>query len=419
MPVFIPASPLKISYNDGANLDAFSRARVSFPVGLFSSKMLYDNLPLIYDDQQTSGASTTSTYNSNQASVTLLATGNVAGTRVRQTFRRFNYQPGRSQLITLTGIIATSGSATGITRRIGQFDGSNGFFFQYGGTPGAAVLSVGLRTNTSGSPVDTLIPSSSWNIDKMNGSGISGITLDPTKTQIFVIDYQWLGVGRIRYGFDINGTIYYVHQILPANNQALVSISTPNNPIRYEIISDGTGAASTATMTQVCASAVSEGGDLDVGYPCSISTGTTTFSTTNTTNIFPVLAMQTQAGKLGATIELSSISVSSSTTGSQFLFQVYMNPTLTGTALTYNPVSGSVCQYAVGTTATTVSGGTIIHQEFILANRASSSLDISSHGIRTIGSYINGTPETIVFAISSVPAAINACYMTINYRDAY
>jgi hypothetical protein len=419
MTIYLPGAPVPIFHSDSANLDAFSRLRTSDPVGLFSSKMLYDNAPLTYDDQQTSGASTSSTYNNNQASVTLSATGNVAGTRIRQSFRRFNYQPGRSQLVALTGIIAATGAAAaGITRRIGQFDGYNGFFFQYGGTPGDGYLSVGIRTYTSGSAVDTLIIQSSWNIDKMNGSGPSGITLDVTKAQIFIIDYQWLGVGRIRYGFDINGVIYYVHQITPANNQALVSISTPNNPIRYEIISNGAGSAATATLIHICASVVSEGGGLDVGYPISINSSTTAFTTNNSTNIFPIIALQLQSNKLGATVDISSVTVTSTTANAQLLFQIYLNPTLTGTALSYSAITNSVCQYSLGTTGTTVSGGTIIHQEFI-SNRSGTSLNVSSFGVRTLGTYINNTSETLVFAISSVPAASNAVYMTVNWREAH
>ena len=107
--------------------DAFQRVRMSSPVTVFDSKTLSDNLPLIYDDQQTSGSGTTSTFSANRASVTLAVSASTAGTRVRQTFQRFNYQPGKSQLVLITGIIGTGSS--GITKRFGLFDDSNGLFF--------------------------------------------------------------------------------------------------------------------------------------------------------------------------------------------------------------------------------------------------------------------------------------------------
>ena len=42
-----------------ANLDAFGRLRVSQPTTLFDSKQTQSNLPLFWDDQETSGTGTT------------------------------------------------------------------------------------------------------------------------------------------------------------------------------------------------------------------------------------------------------------------------------------------------------------------------------------------------------------------------
>ena len=410
-------SPFGTYYTDSPSLDAFSRLRISSPLGLFSSKMIYDNQPLIYDDQQTSGGSTSSTYNTNQSSVTMTVTGNVAGQRVRQSFIRPVYQPNRSLLVALTGIIGeASANATGIICRIGQFDTNNGFYFQYGGTPGTGVLSVGLRTFTSGSAVDTLISSTNWNIDHMDGYGPSQILLNPADVQIFIIDYQWLGTGRIRYGFDINGMIYYVHQILIANNQSLVSISSPNNPIRYEITSAGTGTSATASMLQICAAVTSEGGDINQGYPFSVSTGATASLTTGaTTSVYPVIALQLQSGKTGVNINLQDYSIYSSTSNAVFLVQFYINPTITGTALSYSTLTNSSAQYALGTNATTISGGTIIYQEYISSNKLSSTstLGISSN----LGAFISGTSETLVIAVISIGAAAITAFATINWLE--
>lgn len=406
-----------VSYGDSASLDAFSRVRTSTPVGLFYDKMVYDNQPLIFDDQQTSGGSTSSTFNTNQSSVTLTVTGNVAGQRVRQSFIRPIYQPGRSQLATFTGIIGeASANATGITCRIGQFDENNGFYFQYGGTPGTGVLSIGYRTFTSGSAVDTNVVQTSWNIDKMNGTGPSGITIAPADVQIFIIDYQWLGVGRIRYGFDINGVIYYCHQITPANNQALVSIQTPNNPIRYEITSAGTGTSATASMLQICAAVASEGGDQLVGFPFSVSNGTTaTLTTGATTSAYPLIALQLQTGKTGANINIQDISIYSSTSNANMLLQVYLNPTITGTALSYSNLTNSSIRYALGTNATTISGGTIVHQEYVILSKSAGTINIGN--IPLLGAFINGTGTVLVFSIVSTGGTALAVLGTVNWLE--
>jgi hypothetical protein len=230
-----------IKATDSPSIDAFGRWRVSNPETIFDSKQLHDNAPLIYDDQEVSGGSTTSSHSTATASTTIGVGATTAGKRVRQSFMRFNYQPGKSQLIFCTGVLDKSGGGTGITRGFGYYDDNNGLFLQ----DKEGVIQFVKRSSTSGSPVDTEVNQSSWNIDTMDGTGASGITLDFSKAQILVIDFEWLGVGRVRMGFVVDGIVYYCHQFNHANSVSTVYMSTPNLPVRYEIDNDGTGAAST------------------------------------------------------------------------------------------------------------------------------------------------------------------------------
>jgi hypothetical protein len=140
---------------------------------------------------------------------------------VRQSKRYITYQPGKSLLVFMTGVLHTAVN-TGITARMGFFDnhadktidsGGNGIFVEYSGGNYYLVL----RSYVTGSQVDTKILKSAWNLDKMDGSGPSSITMDFTKAQILAIDLEWLGVGRVRVGFVIGGSIYYVHEFLHAN----------------------------------------------------------------------------------------------------------------------------------------------------------------------------------------------------------
>ena len=95
------------------------------------------------------------------------------------------------------------------------------------------------QTYTSGSAVDTTVLQSSWNTDKLDGTGTSGVTLDTTKTNIFWIDFEWLGVGTVRYGVVVNGAFICCHKTHHANLLTLVYMSTPNLPIRWEIRTTG------------------------------------------------------------------------------------------------------------------------------------------------------------------------------------
>ena len=83
--------------------------------------------------------------------------------------------------------------------------------------------------------VDTLIPQSQWNIDKMDGTGTSGYNLDLSKMQMFYIDYTWYGAGVIRFGFRAtDGNVTYCHRIVNNNTNAEAYMRSGNLPARYE-----------------------------------------------------------------------------------------------------------------------------------------------------------------------------------------
>jgi hypothetical protein len=211
--VVIPIQPesglnLPVQFGDSPSIDAFARARFSQPFTLFDSKQIWDdpdiannaeNYPLFWDNQEVSGGGTSTAFNVNRASTILGVSLNTAGERVRQTKQRFNYQPGKSQVGIFTCI--NLGSTSGIAKRVGLFDDANGLFFQ----SQDGVVSVVVRSFATGVAVDTAIPQSSWNKDKMDGTGASGVTLDFAKSQIPFVDFEWLGVGRVRFGWFVDG----------------------------------------------------------------------------------------------------------------------------------------------------------------------------------------------------------------------
>ena len=396
-------------YANTAQLDAFSRVRVSEPKTLFDSKQIVDNQPLFWDDQQVSGSNTTSTYNTNQASTTIAVAATTAGYRVRQTFQRFQYQPGKGSLVAMTGVLGSGHS--GITKTLGLLDGYNGLFFQLLGT----TLQVGCRTYTSGSVVNNVIPQSSWNIDKFDGTGISGIVLDITKTQIFVIDFQWLGVGRIRFGFDINGILYYCHEILNSNNNTVVYMANPNLPLRYAIQNDGTGPAS--NLTHICGSVVSEGGREQTGFVMSADWGTTSLVTLNNSNIFPLIALRLKSAYYMSAIDLLSITTTC-TSGATFRYCLLLNPTITGTALSFSDVTNSAVQIATPDNGTTLSSGTQLYSGYLDASSSSVSTIITTlQSDLKLGTNIAGTSDIVSLGISKITGTTETFYGGLSWRE--
>lgn len=377
-----------VTSDDSGSIDAFGRWRVSEPFTIFDSKQLFDNLPFFWDDAETSGSGTSSSHSVNEAATTISVGATTAGTRVRQTYQRFNYQPGKSQQILLT--FGEFDTATGITKRVGYFDADNGLFFE----SDAGTVKAVQRSKVTGSVVDTAVSQASWNIDTMDGSGKSGITLDFTKTQIAIIDFEWLGVGRVRMGWVVNGLIYYCHEFLNANNLATVYMSTPNLPLRYEIENDGTGAAD--DFVQICSSVSSEGGQDDNGILRHADSGA--ISGLSTGNTYALIGLRLQSSKLGGIVEIETLSLLASTVNDQAHWELIFNPTVAGT-FTYSNETNSVVQTATGSSSNTITGGTKIDGGYF---STSQSTTVSVPNALRIGADISGTVDEVVLACTPV-----------------
>jgi hypothetical protein len=96
-------------------------------------------------------------------------------------------------------------------------------------------LSIG---GTTGTVVDTKISQSIWNVDRGSGEGgdfnISNAALNPSKGSVYFIDFQWLGVGRIRFGSFWRGKKIVHHEIYNAGSVDYSYMRTGTLPARIE-----------------------------------------------------------------------------------------------------------------------------------------------------------------------------------------
>ncbi len=400
----------KQSAADGSLFTAFGLLRVASPHSIFDSKQLFDALPLLWDDVGT-GAGSGSAHSSDTASSTLSVSNTTTGTRTRQTFERFNYQPGKSQVAVMTGILGSG--ASGITTQIGLCDDDNGFAFE--NIDGA--VNVNRRTSTSGSAVNNRTAQANWNLDPMDGSGPSGVTLDFDMAQIFFVDFQWLGVGRVRFGFDIDGVLIYCHEDLNANIMATVHVSTPNLPFRYKIANDGTGPA--ATMVHLCTAIYSEGGRQELGilqYESTLSNRSSSTAHINANvadTAYAIIGIRLKSTHFGSTVNLESASLLAETNTS-FEWLVLFNPTIAGT-FAYGDKANSSVQTAIGSAANpstntvtalgTVIGGGLVHSSGAGGSRGGS-IDPKLDNALRLGATIADVADTIVLAAR--PLAVDA-----------
>lgn len=399
----------KTAFQNGPTLDAFARLRTTMPETLFDSKQIFDNQPAFWDDSEVSGSGTTSTHSQDTASSTLGVAATTAGKRVRQTFMRMNYQPGKSQLILCTGTLDKSGGGTGITRGFGYYDDENGIFLQ----DNEGTLQIVKRSHVTGSTVDIEEDQDDWNIDTMDGNGGSGVTLDMSKTQILLIDFSWLGSGRVRVGFVIGGDIIYVHEFKHSNAVSGVYMSTPNLPMRYEIENDGTGAAS--TLEHICCTVISEGGLEDLGVLRSRNTGTTEIHANTIGICYALVGIRLKSVHTSATIKFTRGTVLA-TTNDNFYWEVRGNPTVAGT-FTFADLSGSCAQTAIGEASnpstSTVTGGIILDSGYGNGNNM---IETNVVNAQHMGAAIDGTLDEIVLCVTPLTTNLNV-HGSLSWRE--
>jgi hypothetical protein len=332
-------------------------------------------------------------YQVNESAINLSVTAGGVGSVVRQTFRSFPYQPGKGLLVLATFCMDGSTSLN-LTQRVGYFNTENGVFFQHVGSINSFVL----RSYVTGSVSDARTADQSlWNGDKLDGSGPSGLTLDPSKAQILWMDFEWLGVGSVRCGFIINGEYIVCHTFTNANEITATYMTTAILPVRYEITSTS---AVAATLKQVCSSVMSEGGynAQSANYTAARTTERTTFSTT----FIPLISIRLASGRLGAVVLLTKGQAFPTVT-QNYEVVVLKNATLTGASWAAT-VSSNV---EFDQTATALSGGVVVDQEYVSAtsqNKSAARIDAGYNWDLQLGGSLAGVSDIYTLAIRTLDA---------------
>ncbi len=386
---------VKFSASDSPTIDAFARIRVSEPYTVFDSKQTVDDQPLFWANAITGSGSAAHSAVYARTRLSVITLGDKV---IRQTKQYFNYQPGKSQLIFITGLYKQE---TNIEKEIGLDDGINGISLRIDGTA-ATNVSFLIRKN---SVVSEEVDKTNWNVDKFDGTGPSGITLDLNQTQILYIDFEWLGVGRVRCGFVVDGVPYVAHQFVHANHTSNDSVymSNPNLPVRYYIQSNGVGA--TGSLDHICASIMSEGGQENTGTLRAIDNGSTGVAV-NTGVTRPLLALRHKSTARTSTIIAEKLSVLCTTANTNFLWELLLNPTSsTGTDFTtgYTALTSSTTEFKTAFTGTITDRGIKIASGYGSNEAALSSSDINSF-LRIGYDISTGTEDVLVLIVTAISA---------------
>ena len=357
-----------ITFAASTNFDAFGRLRVSSPMTLFDSSHRYRDNNL-WSTLSANGGSVS--FNASQGLMNLNVTNTAGASAIRETTKVFSYQPGKSLLVMNTFVMASS--ANNLRQRVGYFGQDNGIYLQLDD----GNLSFVERTLVNGSPSsETIVLKSSWNGDKLDGTGPSGLTLDITKAQILWMDIEWLGLGTVRVGFVINGQFIVCHSFHHANILDSTYITTASLPLRYEIINKAATGGS-KTLKQVCSTVISEGGYELRGLQQAVSipiTAPRTFAVAGT--FYPIITIRLKAtpDRLDAIVILTALSLLGRGNGIDYNWQVRASGVTTGGSWVDAGVDSGV-EYNI--TGTSYEGGRILASGFLnSSNQGSPNLDI-------------------------------------------
>lgn len=375
----------------GMAVDAFGRARTSVPVTLFDSQHRYvDNGKV--NTANTAGG--TFTHNTNTSMIELTIDSTPGAEVKRETSKAFPYQPGKSLQVMIT--FTMNAPKSGLRQRAGYFNDQNGIYLEQDG----ADIYIVKRSYVTGSVVNTRVAQADWNMDTLLGGGPSKLSLDITKSQIFFMDIEWLGVGSVRAGFVINGQFIHCHTFHHANISAETYMTTATLPGRVEITNTG-GMTGTATYKQACFSVISEGGYEMRGRPRSVLIPVTSPRTLTTAGVFyPVISLRLKTTRLDAVSVLKNIHVLGTSNVSRYAFKIISNATISdGTWSEFN--ADSHVEYNIS--GTSISGGTDLIGGYTTVSNQSApviTLDGDTFKYQLERNSFTSTPYTLTLAIA-------------------
>ena len=387
--------------------DSFGRLRVADINNIFESTHVNSDQSEFWDESITGGASITHVPQTSSVDLTV---GTASGDRaVRATEEYFHYASGQSMLIRFTGVMGAGEVNCDVT--LGYMNDNNGIFFRNKD----GVAAVCIRSDVSGSVVENQVNQADWNLDKVDGSGgstnPSGVQVDPTKTHIFQIEYQWLGVGSVKMGIHIDGRVIYIHEFHHANVETDVYMRTPHLPVTYEIKNTGVTTGSN-TLKQLCTQVANEGKSIVGDLIRSVDNGIVMTGVT-AANDTPIISHRIAPGNEGVSVEFITFDLFVST-NDDVLFKLYVDGTLTAPVWGLGTDEGGFTQKDISASAITggrkmgsvwiTKGGTTIPGQFKSKYR--------------LGFKLDGTPNHITVTARARSGSAN-CSAIILYKELF
>ena len=379
----------EVNLEQPTNLDGALNVASIFNIAVYKQDKARDDL---FFDTVTIGTGT-AVYQANDGGVLMAVSAN-ADAVIRQTKQFHPYFSGSPQFAEATSVNMEAVANT--EKRLGLFStdsavspytaSRDGFYMEADGTD------LHFKIDKDGTNIFTKVQSL-WD-DPMDGTGISGITLDATKFQALVIEYLYLGGTDARFGFLINNRVIWAHTFHNANINASTFVLSPTQPVRYEIRSTG----GTSDLLQVC-SRVGSKGSINI-IPMEFSYQPPNFVNANTVDVIYALC-GVKLADLRGIIKISNV-WGHALTADRFTIEVRLNPAVAGT-FTYNVQSDTSYSIALGDSTgnpstNTVTGGTVLFSRTVTSDQA---FQLSfDNKLFQLGSTIAGVSDELVLCVT-------------------
>ena len=401
----------------GTLTDAFGRLRISQPLTLFDSSHRFADNGL-WATSNTAGNSS-STFISNQSMIEMTVGTTANAEVIRETVKVFAYQPGKSLL--MLSSFAMNTPQANVRQRVGYYGAENGIYFENDGSTNYFVL----RTNTSGTIVETKVAQTDWNVDKFDSSGYSAQSggaehtggLDVSKTNILWMDIEWLGVGDVRCGFVVDGKMVPAHIFHNDNKNVAPYMTTATLPLRYEIKNTGV-TTSNSTLKQICSTVISEGGYQLFGTQQAVQTPIDTpIDLTTAATYYNLISLRLKSNRLDAIAILTAISLLGATNNAVYNWQVRVNGTTNG-GTWVSAGDNSAVEYKID--SATITGGRVLASGFTTATTQSAvPVDILREALfkfQLERNGLTGTPYEITLCAASQTAGADM-YASIDWEE--
>lgn len=385
---------------------AKNRLKVSDSQTIFYNTFQYGKETDIWDEFTANGGS--ATHDPTSSSVRMTVTNTLGSKVIRQTKTVMPYIPSRTS--TLSFGIRLETPTTGIRRRFGLWNGSDGAYFEDAGD-GNYYCCIA----NSGASTLERIGRENWNGDKLDGNGRSGITANPDAQHLIQIEYDWYGAGDVKFQYVINGEAHTIHTFHHANRLNTVWCKTPFLPIRCEIENTTGGqSASTFNLHQGSNSKTSDGTTERLGTFGNITNSITGTTLPLANTFYPVLSIRLKSTALQGVVLPRRFQVATVDNTSVF-YKVLVNATLTGVSWQNLSDTNSFVEY--DTSSTAVTGGTQINSGFVIVGGSPVEFDL--RGYYQLGRSSLGTVSdvlTICAATSNTNKSVLASLSWIEQR---